>query len=652
VKRTTQRKQNGTKANPTGQVRPVRSLYDIIHDFFERYRQALFVVSMILSVLMSVFMFDVKVSLNGDDSDYLIAADGFWRNFSYPGGHGILYPIVISPLVGIFGMNLILIKSLSAVFIILSVWLFYKSFCDKAPAVVLMPAMLLFSICSYVFYYAGQTFSEPLFMFFQGLLIYFFSKYFLGNDDVSYRLKTDWRKYLILAAFALGMTLTRTIGYGVVGAIILFFAIKQRWRDLFYTLSAFVLVFGLFQIFKTIAWPGIGEAQSLTAYMTKDAYNPNLGYEDFPGLVKRFIENSKSYIAVFLYQFMGLIPSTISYDILQYSLLRTILIYFLYAVSLVVLFRRNKALMFVGLYAGVMCFFSFVILHAFWKQDRIIVVYYPFILLFLLGGVCFLFQLKALRKFFFVYPLLFLSVGVCTFLITKEKMEQNLPVLQQNILGDRLYGLTPDQENFIKACQWATKNLDSDARIVSRKPTISKVYTGRDFVGIGSVPTVPVDTLDYFKDIPDGYTILCADISKKALRGEALQYVTIILDKNKAGATGIYALSDSTLENAIKLLAENEIRYTLDYNDFVNSCKNAQDIRVYDPDMLLRHLKDMNVNYLLLPKLRTDTRRNTGVYINTIHNFVQYISLKYQDLFRTVHTVGNEESCEIMEFIY
>jgi hypothetical protein len=519
-----------------------------------------------------------------------------------------------------------------------------------------MPSILLVSICSYVFFYAGQTFSEPLFMLFQGLFVYFFAKYFLGTDDVSYRLKTDWRKYLILASFALCMTLTRTIGYGVVGVVILFFTIKGRWRDLLYTLAALTLVFSLFQLFKAIAWPGVGEPYGLQFLLSKDAYNPNSGIEDLPGLATRLVENSKTFLSMFLCQFMGLISSIPS--ISQLSISRAILIYLLFIVSLIVMFRRNKALLFIGLYAGVMCFFSFVILHASWRQDRILVVYYPFILLFLLGGICFLFQFKALRKFFFVYPLLFIVIGVGTFLITKDKVQQNLPVLQQNLLGDQLYGLSPDWENFIKACQWATKNLDKEAHIVSRKPSISKVYTGRDFVGIYGIQTVPLDTLRALKNVNSDYTILSMDISKKAVYGSSLQYIVIGRNANNDGggqnafASGVYIVPDSALGKSLQLLTQNEINYTLDYDVFIDSCKKTEDIRIYDPDMLLRNLVDMNVNYLLLPKLRIDPRQDTGQYINTIHNIVKYISLKYQDLFRTVHTVGNKESCEIMELIY
>ena len=249
--------QHGDKAHDP---RPAQGAYTRINRFFERNERMFFIVSMILGALMSILLFDIKVSLSGDDCDYIINAQNFWREFRFPGFRGPLYPIVLSPFVGVFGIKLLLLKSLSAVFILLSLWLTYKSFRGIVPAVVLMPALLLTSLCSFVFFYASHTYSEPMFMLTQALFLYFFSNYFLRNSDASYTLKTDWKKYFILGALALCMGLTRSIGYAVIGAVTLFFMVKLRWKDLLYTVAAAVLVFAAFQLFKTVVWPEAGRA--------------------------------------------------------------------------------------------------------------------------------------------------------------------------------------------------------------------------------------------------------------------------------------------------------------------------------------------------------------------------------------------------------
>ncbi|MDR3194910.1 MAG: hypothetical protein LBT76_06445 [Tannerella sp.] len=597
-------------------------------------------------------MFDVKITQSGDDCDYILAADDFWHHFLFPGYHGALYPIVLSPVVGLFGMNLILLKLLSAVFVLLSIWLFYKSFRGKAPAVVLVPSLLLVSVCSYVFFYACHTYSEPLFMLMQGLFIYFFSKYFLCAE-VSYRLKTDWRKYVLLAALALGLTLTRTIGYGVLVAVVLFFLVQRRWKDLLYMAGAILLVFGCWKIFQSAVWSISGEPYAFTGLLARDVYNPHLGMEDFSGLVKRFVDNSHAYFSCFLYQYMGLRPEQPS-NYVDANPPLTVLTYVLYAVSLAVIFKRNKTLLFVGLYIGVMNFATFVLLHTIWAQDRLIMVYYPLILFFLLGGICYLLRMRALRKVFFIYPVLLLVLCVGTLSITKNRVARNLPALQQNLLGDQLYGWTPDWQNFVKGSQWAAKHLEKDAGIISRKPTISKVYTGRDFMGMHSAVTVPIEMLDSLAYSDS--TLVAVNASTQMPKGELLQYIItsakdLTVDSVQTKGVFLYAVPNEDLDSMIGMIEERQMKYTLDFNSIMEQCRAFGDVRIYDPEQMYRQLVDGKVDYLLMPQLRMDPTRKDGMYINTVHRYVWYISFKYQNRFRIVHVVGNDEPCEIVQFI-
>jgi hypothetical protein len=409
----------------------------------------------------------------------------------------------------------------------------------------------------------------------------------------------------------------------------------------------------MFQIFKSFVWPDAGSAYDIKNYLAKDYYNMNLGMEDLPGFFNRLVDNSNVYLSSCLSQFMGLISEKPS-NYMEINPVRTVLFYVLYAVCLAIIFKRNKTLLFVGLYAGIMNFISFVLLQSSWAQDRLIMIYYPFILLFLLGGICYLFQFKALRKFFFIYPLLLIVLCGGTLSITKNRIGRNIPVLQQNLLGDRLYGLTPDWQNFIKGSQWAADNLDKNAVIVSRKPSISKVYTGRDFAGSFSAVTAPTDVLDGL--VYEGRTLLVANASKQLLQGEPVRYIVAsdqFFNINGANTNGvcIYAIPNEKLEETMQLFDNAQIGYTFDYNDFLQQCKKIGNFRVYDPDMLIRNLMDMQVDYLLLPQLRMDPTQNTGMYINTTHRFIWYISYKYPGRFQTVHTIGNVEPCEIVKFL-
>ena len=90
--------------------------------------------------------------------------------------------------------------------------------------------------------------------------------------------------------------------------------------------------------------------------------------------------------------------------------------------------------------------------------------------------------------------------------------------------------------------------------------------------------------------------------------------------------------------------------YTLDLDQTIAQCQTA-DVRIYDPDMMLRLLKEQHVTYLLLAQLRIDPTRNTGQYINNIHRYAWFISTKYPDSFEIIKTFGTSEPCEILRLI-
>ncbi|MDR1860430.1 MAG: hypothetical protein LBR06_05870 [Bacteroidales bacterium] len=633
-------------------LQATQSLYEKLISHFERNQQVYFTISMAVSAVMSFLLFDMKVSTGGDDSDYLIFADDFWRHFTFPIFRGPLYPIVISPFVGIFGMRLWLLKSLSAVFIILSMWLLYKSFRGKIPALVLMPSMLLMSICSYVFYYAGQTYSEPMFMFMQSLFFYCFFKYFLIDDSTGHNLKRDWWKYIVIAALVLGITLTRSIGYGIVGVIIMYFIMRLRWKDLLWSIIALGVVFGAFHLFKAAVWPNAGSAYDINKYLAKDFYNVNQGMEDLPGFITRIKDNSLTYLSVILFRFFGFQSETGRLELMP-ATIRAVTLYVLFAFFIVFLFKRNRALVFAGLYAGIMNFFSFILLQTNWAQDRLIMIYYPLILIFLLGGLCYLLQYGILKHLFFIYPFLLIIVGLATLGATTGRIQKNVPVLLRNIKGDAGYGYTPDWYNFVKGSQWAANNLDKDAGIVSRKPGISRVYTGRRFIGLSLVLTEPFENL-YSLESSDSMKLIVAETPRNVVPSPFIRYVIRkkINDDMDTGYT-IYATPTEQVDTIVKQLNAMKLKYSFDFKGFIEQGKaDYSKIRVYNPDAMLQHLIDANVKYLLLPQLRKFPEKNTGAFIDNIHRYIVFISLKYPNLFNIIHKEGSSEPCEIVEFLY
>jgi len=278
--------------------------FDKTNDFFERHKKLFVILSMIASFLMSILLFDVKVSLSGDDCDYIIAAKNFFNTFAYPGHHGPLYPVILSPFVGLFGLKILLLKFLSVIFMVSAMWFFYKSFERFVPAIILMPSLLIVGVNPHVFFFASYTYSEPLFMLCQALFFYVFTGYFLSGEH-NYSLRKDWKKYLLTALAIMAMGLTRTLCFGVIGVIILYFVIERKWKDLLYLSGAIVVVLGLFYSMKPVIWTNPASVMSFESLIAKNAFNPELGMEDFAGLTQRFIDNSNVFFSGYLYKYLG-----------------------------------------------------------------------------------------------------------------------------------------------------------------------------------------------------------------------------------------------------------------------------------------------------------------------------------------------------------
>jgi hypothetical protein len=55
--------------------------------------------------------------------------------------------------------------------------------------------------------------------------------------------------------------------------------------------------------------------------------------------------------------------------------------------------------------------------------------------------------------------------------------------------------MQPDWVNYIKMSRWAAENVPKDMNIGSRKPSISFIYSGKEFIGLYRVPSDNADSL-------------------------------------------------------------------------------------------------------------------------------------------------------------
>lgn len=493
------------KTKNTGKNSQKLDFFGKIDRFFEAKGNVFFWVSLFFTVLFSFLLFNFRVSEAGDDSAYIFRAFKFVHEFKYPSFQGPLYPMFLSIFIWIFGLNITMLKSLSLIAIIFHLYFFYRAFKGRVSGFLLIYVMLIISFNAFVLYHASQTYSEAFFLFLQTFFFFYFFNAFVRKNE-SPSLKKNWGNYLILAMLLLFLGLTRSIGYGAFIAVILFFVIELRWKSAALTTGAFVLEFGLFNLIKKSLFHTNASqfSSQLDRLMQVDPFDAAKGNENFIGFIHRFLDNSNLYFSKHLYKFIGFRP-----EVLDPKTILTVIIYILFAVAIYFAFRKNKFLLFTGIYLSVLIGITFVIVQTRWDQDRLILVYLPFILLFLFSGIYYLGKIKSLKFVQILLPILLIIIFFTNLNVTTKKVKANDEYLMQSLAGNDFYGMTPDWINYIKMSQWAAKNVSDSSMIACRKPSISFVYAKREFYGIYRITTEnPDELLQNLKDNQVKYIIM------------------------------------------------------------------------------------------------------------------------------------------------
>mgnify|MGYP006282786927 CR=1 FL=1 len=468
-----------------------QSFFDRLNHFFQQHQNKIWVASLFLTVLFSFLLFNFNVSLMGDDGAYIKRAYRLLNYGNFPSFQGPFYPFVLCFFIWIFGLNVTLLKALSGIFILGHLWFFYKAFKDRIPALLYVFAIVVIATNAYVVSYSSWTFSEALFMFLQAALFFYLLRYIWEADFTGYRDRIV--RFLVLGLILILLAKTRSIGYGAVGAVVLFFAFTRNWKNIGYTLGSFGLFYLLFKGIKGLFF-GVTSGHQFGAQLERllqvDPYNPSKGQEDLVGFIERFWGNSELYLSRHLYKFLGLRP-----EVIQPSTILTILIYALFALALFYAFRKNRYLLFTGIYIAVMSGITFIILQTRWDQDRLILVFFPLIVPFLMSGIYYLAQDRKIPLLRVALPLLMVVLVFSNLGRTFHKVEEHQDTFTHHLRGDDLYGLSPDWVHYVKMCRYAAENIPDSVMIACRKPNIAFIKAKREFHGIFRVNTEDPDKL-------------------------------------------------------------------------------------------------------------------------------------------------------------
>jgi len=639
-------------ANKTTAAQESRDLLGIMDGYLDKRHGWIIWILSGVTFFFSLLLFDSRVSLTGDDAFYIIRASDFLHSFKYPSFQGPLYPIVLSIFIAIFGISLVPLKTLSLLFILGFIYLFYIGFRSRIPSTLLVIVLFLVSINSFILYYASQTYNETFYLFMQMLFVLVFFRSFIDNEK-AVPFKEDIIRHFILALSLLALTLTKNIGYSAVFAVAGYFLLRGQWKNLLYSVAAFGILVFVFQGVKYMLWSdgGLQFSSQGSGLMNKDYYNPQAGKEDLAGFFHRLIDNSNLYLSKHFVSVIGLRKVQ---PMMTVSSLVSILIYILCIGSLVITFKKNKYLFFTGLLTGAFLLVTFVMLQAKWDQSRLIIPAIPTLLLMIFSLIYYISGIKKYKLLQVTIPLLAILIFFQSFAVTVNSVKAN-----QQISG-RFGGLTPDWKNYLKASEWAADKLSKEAIIACRKPSLSFVYgKGRNFYGIMQLPTYSSDIFlnNWTKDESSYRLFDYAEFGGKQLRP---QFYKLLKENMLAlvfvGDTVYFA---DKINDSIRSAFSEEIKLAgvtyISSPDAIKSMLNEGKLmKIYYPDSLLSQLQNAGVTHILTANLRRNSALKDGFIINTVERYMAFIQEKYPLIFTKVSQVGddNDEPATIVKIEY
>jgi len=465
-----------------------------MEQWFEKNDKKLFYILLFFSTLISLLLFDAKVSEGGDDSSYIQRAWDFLHEGKYPYFQGPGYPVALSVFVKIFGLDIIALKFFSVLCQFGFVWFTYKAFHKRIPYVVLFALISFISFNHFIQYYSSQTFTESFFLFVQSLCIYITFKIIdtiKENETWVEVIKNNYLKWLFFGLLFVLLSISKSIAFVAIAGVLLYFILKKNFKQAIFAFLFFIAVRLIYQLL-TASLFGENTTDQMEMMLRKDLYKPQGGHEDFSGMINRFFLNFNTYISLHMYRLFNLrnVNTDASKIIPALSFITTVVL----SIFVFLSFKKNKYIFFSSIYMIALCGGIFLGVQANNMQDRLIIIAIPLMFLAFFYGFYELAKQASMAQFSFV-AIAIIMFGVTVFKTTTIA-QKNLTALKKNMSGDIYYGYTKDWEHFLRMSKYCSDSLPDSTQIVSRKPSMSFLYAdGKKFVGQFIVTSTDPDTV-------------------------------------------------------------------------------------------------------------------------------------------------------------
>ncbi|HNW51636.1 MAG TPA: tetratricopeptide repeat protein [Prolixibacteraceae bacterium] len=451
-----------------------KSLFERIEQFLQSKSSIVLIASLLISLLFSILLFNKDVSSGGDDSGYIRNAYQFAKGLAFPGWHSSFYSMVLSLFVLIFGVNMVMLKTTSLLFNLASFYfiqrLFIKYTNHTTTTFVLLATAFSYLIC----YYSSTTYTESFFILFQIVYIYYFLEIAHKFEDSKESIKKSWKYFMVLGIAVYLLFQTKTVALSILVISIVYLLLNKKYLGTaIYTLSAIVTHFG-FSLYKSVVWnvKKVGYEEQLETILLKHPYKPDQGNDNLIGFIQRIWDNSELYLSKTFVKMLGFFPT----EYRKTSAILTILLLILFAISGFYAVKKNKKLLFPVLYLVGMIGATFVSIQKVWDQDRLIMIYFPFLIGIVAYFLYTLFEKQSFKKLQILLISFFALILITISAQSIKEVGKKMSYDKANTEAFNSY--TPDWQNYMLASKWAGEHLPSNAVVLCRKPDMSWIASG------------------------------------------------------------------------------------------------------------------------------------------------------------------------------
>jgi len=478
------------------------SMYDRLGTWCSGHTRGVLLASLLLGLVLSFTQFDVKPSIGGDDTAYVLQAMKFVAsgqipvNFRTPG-----YPLFLALFVWLGGANLVFLKLTSLACFGGLIVSFYFVFKNRLEPQIFYPALLLIAINPLVIEYSYQTYSEMFF----ALLTVWAVHFIIKSAEKNNTLDTVLAGILTMAAFYV-----RIVGVTVGGAAVLYYLSRRQWKSVGIFLAVCILLYSPLKIYQTVS--GVNSFEQASILLLKNPYNVADGKETIGGFADRFINNIENDLNYQIPTSLSMptsdelamangrfLPNGTAFVALLFSLV--------VAAGLKVATddRPRQGFRLIAFLVVIYLAFIALALQNIFATPRMLMPIVPFLVICLLLGWRWVLmkiakQSKVMALSSGVKSTFVVGLGFVLFFNVVQadvKISVNFPILRENLSGNQFAGFTEDWVNYLKASQWIGKNIPKAGTVVMcRKPELFQIYSnGFEAYGTYQIDQTNADSL-------------------------------------------------------------------------------------------------------------------------------------------------------------